>query len=174
MVAGRVQLRRQAVPWDTVVERFRGGTLIGDTLVGIGPDRRDALRHGRLVGIVSGADCAAGNGLLPLRPNHSKPLERAAGAARNVDHRAQQECAIGDLRTNRFMRSRPDHGLAAKPGVKSRSVVVLAVPPQQVRRRRALRLLFSLRRGYRPKRHKKRRRDERPGRDELTPRRSPG
>ena len=35
-----------------MVERFRGGTLVGDTLVGIGADRRNALRHGRLVGIV--------------------------------------------------------------------------------------------------------------------------
>jgi len=117
------------VPWDAVVEGFGGGSLVWDPLVVICPDRRDAVRHGRLVRIVSGANRAALNRLLPLRPNHAEPLELAAGAARNVDDRAQQECAVGDFRVDFFMGLRPDHGLAAEPGVESRSVVVLAIPP---------------------------------------------
>src|SRR5260370_19045314 len=110
----------------------------------MGADRRDALGHRRLVRVISGADRAAGNGLLPLRPNHPKPLECAAGPARNVDHGTQEECVIGNFCADFFMRLRPDNRLAAKPSVDRRGTVVLAVPPYQVSRWNAFRLLFNL------------------------------
>ncbi len=114
---------------NAVLARLWVGGLVGDTLIGIGPDLGDAVRDGWLVGIVSRHDGAAGDDFLALRPDHPEPRELAAGAARDVDRGAQQKRAIGDFLADRVMRPSPDHGLALEPGIQGRSVVVLAITP---------------------------------------------
>ena len=123
------RIRRQAVPGDAVLGGLELGAVIGDAFVGVAVDLGDAVRDRLAVGIVSCRDRAAGHDLVAVRPDHLEPLHLAAGPAVNVDRRAQQKVAVGDLRADRLMGLRPDHGLAAEPGVQRRSVVVLAVAP---------------------------------------------
>ena len=63
-------------------------------------------------------------------PDELELGDAAAGAARNIDGRAQAKDTAGDLRPTSCPVSAPDHGVAAEPGVQRRGVVVPAVAPQ--------------------------------------------
>ena len=83
-----------------------------------------------VIGVVAGANAPARDGFGPLRPDHAELDEGAPGAGRHINRVRQSEHAIGDLGAERLLRLRPDHQLAAEPGVERQGVVVDTVAPQ--------------------------------------------
>ena len=117
---------------DGCVVPLVGAAAVGGTVVAT--DRRP-------VGIIAGADAAAGHRLAAFGPHQAKPFELPPGAARDIKDGRQSEDPVGNRLADRLAGCRPDQAVAAQPGVERRGVVVHAVAPQHHIAARALRRL---------------------------------
>jgi len=151
-------LRDEAVGAVVIGGRLDGRARERHALVGAGPDLGEAGRDRGLLRIEAGDDHTARHQLLALGPDELEMLDAAAGAAWDVDCRAQAKDVVGDLRTDASAGLPPEDGAAAEPGVEGGGVVVLAVAPQDEQLVAAFRAVGS------PGRRQRRRRRQQTGR----------